>query len=382
MKYLTVRHQTHYRYSAPVKFGTHRLMLRPRDSHDLRLVGAELTLSPPGETRWIHDVFGNSVAQVEFAAPAAELLIVSTLHLEHYGLTRPVFPIAPEAQVYPFVYSANDRSDLGRLLDRHYPDPNGLVDAWAKQFIKGRFMSTYNLLSNMNAAIKEQFTYNMRFEEGTQTPIETLQRMSGTCRDFALLFIEAVRSLGFGARFITGYLYDPALDGGAGNIQGSGATHAWADVYLPGAGWVEYDPTNGLIAGDNLIRVAVTRDASQAIPVAGIFDGTMGQFLGMTVDVTVRASLTPHDTATAAEPLPADSTAAIQPGSNNVPASDAVQQPEQPAQPQAAAPAQSNVPAMMAPQEQQSQASQLAASVQPMQNTEPDETPAAQKPAA
>ena len=293
MKYLTVRHETRYRYSAPVSFGPHRLMLRPRDSHDLRLVDAELTLSPPGNARWMHDVFGNSVAHVEFAQQAPELLVVSTLHLEHFGLTRPVFPIAPEAQVYPFVYSASDRSDLGRLLDRHYPDPQGLVEAWAKRFVKGRFMSTYNLLSNINYAIKAEFTYNTRTLEGTQTPVETLQYRSGTCRDFALLFMEAVRSLGFGARFITGYLYDPALDGAEGAMQGSGATHAWADVYLPGAGWVEYDPTNGLIAGDNLIRVAVTRDPSQAIPIAGTFNGTMGQSLGMTVEVTVHASPRP-----------------------------------------------------------------------------------------
>jgi len=101
------------------------------------------------------------------------------------------------------------------------------------------------------------------------------------------LFIEAVRSLGFGARFITGYLYDPALDGAQGGIQGAGATHAWADVYLPGAGWVEYDPTNGLIAGDNLIRVAVTRDPSQAIPIAGSFTAAPSDYLGMTVEVTV-----------------------------------------------------------------------------------------------
>jgi transglutaminase-like putative cysteine protease len=225
---------------------------------------------------------------------ASELLIVSTLNLEHYGLIRPVFPIAPEAQVYPFVYSANDRSDLGRLLDRHYPDPNGLVDTWAKRFVNGRFMSTYNLLSNINGAIKKEFAYTERYEEGTQSPIETLERGSGTCRDFALLFIEAVRSLGFGARFVTGYLYDPALDGAGGAMQGSGSTHAWAEVYLPGAGWVEYDPTNGLIAGNNLIRIAVTRDPSQAIPISGTFDGTQGQFLSMKVDVTVHASMTPH----------------------------------------------------------------------------------------
>jgi transglutaminase-like putative cysteine protease len=294
MKYLTVRHETHYRYSAPVNFGTHRLMLRPRDSHDLRLVDAELTLSPPGEMRWMHDVFGNSVAQVEFAQAAPELLIVSTLHLEHFGLTRPVFPIAPEAQNYPFVYSSDDRSDLGRLLDRHYPDPQGIVEAWAKRFVTAQPMSTYNLLSNINGAIRTQFTYSTRTFEGTQTPVETLQSGSGTCRDFALLFMEAVRSLGFGTRFISGYLYDPALDG-ADAMQGTGATHAWADVYLPGAGWVEYDPTNGLIAGQNLIRVAVTRDPSQAIPIAGTFNATQGQFLGMTVDVTVHASPRPWD---------------------------------------------------------------------------------------
>src|SRR5450755_776119 len=348
MKYLTVCHATHYRYAQPVTLGTHILMLRPRDSHDLRLVDAELTLSPPGDTRWMHDVFGNSVARVEFAQSANELLIVSTLHLEHYGLTRPVFPILPEAQVYPFVYSANDRSDLGRLLDRHYPDPNGLVDAWAKRFVSGRFMSTYNLLSNINAAIKNEFTYNARYEEGTQTPIETLERGSGTCRDFALLFIEAVRSLGFGARFVTGYLYDPALDGGQA-MQGSGSTHAWADVYLPGAGWVEYDPTNGLIAGENLIRIAVTRDPSQAIPIGGTFEGRPGEFLGMSVEVTVHASLTPHATMTPAE---------------SVQASPVVEadSPEQVVQPPPVNQAD------MSPQQVQSQNAQLIATVQPMQN--------------
>jgi transglutaminase-like putative cysteine protease len=286
MKLLTIRHETRYRYAKPVSFGPHRLMLRPRDSHDLRLVDAELTLSPPGETRWIFDVFGNSVAQVEFAQPAAELLIVSTLHIERFGLARPVFPIAPEAQMYPFVYSASDRSDLGRLLDLHYPDPHGLVDAWAKRFVTAQPMSTYNLLSNLNGAIRSEFAYAERYEEGTQSPIETLEKNGGTCRDFALLFIEAARSLGFGARFITGYLYDPALDGGQA-MQGAGATHAWADVYLPGAGWVEYDPTNGLIAGENLIRVAVTRDPSQAIPISGTFTGAGSDFLDITVEVTV-----------------------------------------------------------------------------------------------
>ena len=294
MKYLAVRHLTRYRYAKSVTFGTHRLMLRPRDSHDMRLVDAELILSPPVEARWMHDVFGNSVAEVAFAQRASELLIISTFRIERYGLARPVFPISPEAQMYPFVYSGNDRSDLGRLVERNYPDPQGKVDAWAKRFIGERPVSTYNLLSNINGAIKNDFTYNERYVEGTQSPIETLEKKSGACRDYALLFMEAVRSLGFSARFVTGYLYDPALDGGDAT-QGSGATHAWADVYLPGAGWVEYDPANGLVAGENLIRVAATRDPSQAIPISGTFTGASSDFLGFTVEVAVSRQIRPVD---------------------------------------------------------------------------------------
>lgn len=288
MKLLTVRHATTYRYARPVTFGRHRLMLRPRDSHDLRLAAAELTLSPPGVVRWVHDVFGNSVALVEFAEAAAELSIVSTLTIERYALPQPQFPIDPEAELYPFIYSSDDRADLGRLLNRHYPDPRGVVEEWAKQFAPMRPSGTLNVLANMNKAIHDEFAYLVRDEEGTQPPIETIETKRGSCRDFALLFIEAARSLGFGARFVSGYLYDPALDGGAA-VQGAGATHAWAEAYLPGAGWVEYDPTNGIIAGENLIRVAVTRDAAQAVPIAGTFEGDASDYRGMQVDVVVHA---------------------------------------------------------------------------------------------
>src|SRR3954470_13179906 len=294
MKLLTVRHATTYRYGAAVTFGQHRLMLRPRDSHDLRLVGAELTLSPHGNVRWLHDVFGNSVALVDFEEPATELTIASTLTIERYALARLDFPIAPEAESYPFMHSADDRSDLGRLREPHYPAPPGLVDLWAKQFILETPTNTFNLLATMNAAIRGSFGYHAREEEGTQTPVETLEKKSGTCRDYALLFIEAARALGFGARFVSGYLYDPALDGGEA-VQGAGTTHAWAEVYLPGAGWVEFDPTNGLIAGENLIRVAVTRDPAQAIPISGTFAGDGAKYLGMEVDVTVHAEgMAPH----------------------------------------------------------------------------------------
>jgi transglutaminase-like putative cysteine protease len=291
MKLLTVRHATTYRYSAPVAFGQHRLMLRPRDSHDLRLIDAELALSPSGKLRWMHDVFGNSVALVDFKDPAAELTIVSTLVIERYALARPDFTIAPEAETYPFDYSPDDRSDLGPLLERHYPDPNDIVHTWARRFVLGSPVDTFNLLATMNASIRGGFDYRAREEEGTQPPTVTIETRSGTCRDYALLFIEAARALGFGARFVTGYLYDPALDGGGEAVQGAGATHAWAEVYLPGAGWVEYDPTNGLIAGENLIRVAVTRDPAQAVPITGSYAGEGDEYLGMDVDVTVKAEL-------------------------------------------------------------------------------------------
>jgi transglutaminase-like putative cysteine protease len=286
MKILTVRHATTYRYSTDVVFGPHRLMVRPRDSHDLRLVASTLSFTPAGNVRWLHDVFGNSVAIIEFIQAASVLEIVSTLSLERFGIERPSFALDDDAKTYPFIYSTDDRTDLGRLMEQHYPDPHDTLSAWARQFAPEKGMDTLALLATMNAAIKSHFTYQRRDDEGTQSPIETLERKSGSCRDFALLLIEVARCLGIGARFVSGYLYDPATEATSG-IQGAGATHAWADIYLPGAGWVEYDPTNGLIAAESLIRVAVAREPAQAVPVAGSFTGTPAGYLGMSVDVTV-----------------------------------------------------------------------------------------------
>lgn len=291
MRILTVRHATKYSYARPVSFGQHRLMLRPRDSHDMRLVAADLTLSPPGHTRWMHDVFGNSVALVDFSAPGAHLMIASTLKIERYGIEGPVFPIAPEAEFYPFIYSSSDRVDLGRLLEQHYPDPDGVLARWANSFITARPMRTIDLLTAMNAALAPTIVYAERHEPGTQSPAETLEKKAGACRDFAMVFIEAARYLGLGARFVSGYLYDPALDKGDAT-QAVAATHAWAEVYLPGAGWIEYDPTDVLIGGETLIRVAVTRDPSQAIPISGSYAGTAADFLDMKVEVTVTAEQT------------------------------------------------------------------------------------------
>lgn len=287
MTILHVRHTTVYRYRRPVTLGDHRLMLRPRDSHDLRLIQTSLNLSPPATLRWSHDVFGNSIAIASFAEPAAELRIESNLELETYVVKRPAFQITPEAASYPFIYSADDRIDLGRMLERHHPDPTDRLGAWARGFIRSSPTDTLALLADLNNGVAAWISYQSRETEGTQTPVETLNRGWGSCRDLAILLIEAARSLGFGARVVTGYLYNPAADGDAAAAIGAGTTHAWADIYLPGAGWIAYDPTNGTIGGDDLIRVAVTRDISQAVPIAGSFVGATNDYLGMTVDVSV-----------------------------------------------------------------------------------------------
>jgi transglutaminase-like putative cysteine protease len=286
---LNVRHTTVYRYNRPVRLGDHRLMLRPRDSHDLRLIQTSLDFSPSASVRWLHDVFGNSIAIASFAEPSAELRIESGLRLETYVAKRPAFPIAREAVSYPFIYSADDRIDLGRMLERHHPDPNDRLGSWARGFVRSNPTDTSALLADLNNGVGAWIRYQSRETEGTQTPVETLDRGWGSCRDLAVLLIEAARSLGFGARVVTGYLYNPGADGRSSVAIGAGTTHAWADIYVPGSGWIAYDPTNGTIGGDDLIRVAVTRDINQAIPIAGSFIGTPDSYLGMTVDVSVVA---------------------------------------------------------------------------------------------
>jgi len=279
---LDVRHTTVYRYRRPVRLGDHRLMLRPRDSHDLRLIETSLNLSPPASIRWIHDIFGNSIALASFTDPTTELRVESILRLETFAVERPVFQITPEAVSYPFIYSADDRIDLGRLLDRQYPDPTDRLGAWARGFVRSSPTDTLALLADLNSGVAAWVKYQSRETEGTQTPSETLNRGWGSCRDFAVLLIEAARCLGFGARVVSGYLYSPSA-----TAIGAGTTHAWADIYVPGSGWIAYDPTNGTIDSGDLIRVAVTRDIGQAVPIAGTFVGAPDSFLGMTTNVIV-----------------------------------------------------------------------------------------------
>lgn len=287
-----ILHTTTYRYHEPVRFGLHRVMFRPRDSHDLRVLATDLQVSPLSEIRLIQDPHSNSMALVQPLEEASELTIVCAFTIEHVPSPTDELQLDPSAEFLPFAYSVQDRLDLEHYLRPHYDDPDGLLIRWAHQFLHSDAPnSTRETLMRMNAHINQNFIYQSRDEEGTQTPLETLARGGGSCRDYALLMMEAARRLGIATRFVSGYLYDAALDAEAqepgDSIVGAGFTHAWLHAYLPGAGWVAFDPTNNLMGGGHLIRVGVARDAALASPVSGSWYGQPDAYDGMEVSVKV-----------------------------------------------------------------------------------------------
>jgi transglutaminase-like putative cysteine protease len=292
MRTLEIVHRTRYEYGEPVTLDDYRLMFRPRDSHDLRLLHTGLVIEPAAQVRWIHDPFGNSIAIASFAPePVQALEFVSTIQLEHFGVLPELPPIEEYARKLPFSYLAEEAPDLARYVERHYPDPNAMVSTWTRQFLEAEgddATDTYAVLVRMCQSIQSQLSYAMRFEAGTQPPAVTLETGGGTCRDYALLMMEGVRSLGIAARFITGYLYDAALDNKEGEGPSAAFPHAWMEAYLPGAGWIEFDPTNGIVGSDRLIRIAGARDPDQAMPIKGSFVGAAGVAINAIVDVSVR----------------------------------------------------------------------------------------------
>ena len=282
---LSIHHKTTYRYRQPVSLGPHRLMLRPRECRDLRLISSDVTMTPAALVTWAHDVFGNAVATASFQTMAENLVIDSVAELQLNAAAWPVFDVAASAIFYPFQYSDDEWIDLGALTIQQYPDPAGRLRDWARAFVGGNPTDTLALLKDLSSGISGWISYQSREDEGTQSPTQTLDRGWGSCRDFSVLFVEAARSLGFGARIVSGYLYNP--DQNLLGTRDAGSTHAWAEVYVPGAGWITFDPTHRSVGGFNLIPVAVARDIRQAMPVAGSFVGMADAFLGMSVEVHV-----------------------------------------------------------------------------------------------
>ncbi len=285
MTKLRVRHRTIYRYRKQVEFGVHKLMLRPRESRNLRLIAHDLEIKPAAAVTWAHDVFGNAVATLAFQQPSDRLVIQSDADLNLDIEQWPVFDIAASATTYPFLLTDDEMVDLGAMRLQAYLDTEGQLRQWALGFLTEERTDTLTLLKDLCAGVAARVVYEHRETEEAQSPSTTLSRNHGSCRDFAVLFVDAVRSLGFGARIVSGYLYDPNQD--AVGSDGAGSTHAWAEVYVPGAGWIVFDPTNRSVGGFNLIPIAVARHIRQAMPVSGSFSGSRDAFEGMDVSVEV-----------------------------------------------------------------------------------------------
>ena len=291
MDILKIRHLTRYRYAKPVQFGEHRMMFRPRESFDQHVLDSRLKITPePSNLRYMHDVFGNCVGFANFDAPADELVFESFNRLEHspeYALDPPLSADGG-MNSYPFAYRPSDLPDIHSSMLRGHRDKDRTLETWARSFLETvRRADATHVLAAMTRSIHDDFKYSGRAFGPPQSPQETLRLRQGSCRDFAVLMMEAVRCLGLAARFVSGYLHVPA-DGGQAR-SGGGNTHAWVRVFLPNGGWAEFDPTNGLVGNKDLIRVAVVRDPSQAIPLSGVWRGVSADFLGMDVEVDVTA---------------------------------------------------------------------------------------------
>lgn len=277
---LNIVHTTSYQYGRAVRFNPHRLMLRPRQSPDVRITAHALTCNPAAEISWAEDLSGNRVATARFREPASMLTITSELQVEATAVPWPVFQIPPHAQSYPFAYSPDEIADLGALYGAFEESPT--VRRWAESFVRSRPTDTLALLKDINAGVRAAVAYRRRDEEGVQTPTCTLLLATGSCRDLAALFIDAVRHLGFGARAVSGYLFDIEAP-----ERSEDTTHAWAEVYLPETGWIAFDPTHGRVGEAGLIAMAVGRCSTRTMPVVGSYAGAPGDLNGMDVAVAI-----------------------------------------------------------------------------------------------
>lgn len=292
MPRLRILHETLYTYERPVSFAPHRLLLRPRDSHAIRVVEALMTVSPPGETRWLYDALGNSVCNFRPRGESRALSIVSELVIQRYPAPLADVPVRDPQTATPIVYSPTDRAVLAPYVEPVTEDADGVLLKWLRARVGSPHEPALDFLMRLNRSIRDEFEYQARDLGAAQEPHFTVQVGSGTCRDFAWLMVEALRRLGYAARFVTGYLYC----GAHAEVRGAGATHAWCEVFLPDLGWTEFDPTNGLAESPDLIPVAVARTPAEAAPISGAIMGDGGQAT-LSVHVDVRPAESLHEAA-------------------------------------------------------------------------------------
>jgi transglutaminase-like putative cysteine protease len=264
MQRLRIKHLTEYLFPTQVTLNPHRLLLRPREGHDVRIESSRLEITPAYKIKWQRDVFDNSMAVVSFQQRTDKLTIASEVVIQHYDQAPFDFMVEDYAVNFPFVYALGEQVDLAAFQQPVFSNDQRMVNDWLQQLgVYG--METFGLLVKLNQAISSQFRYQMREEAGVQSPAQTLSQRSGSCRDYATLFIEACRCLGLASRFVSGYLHAPATE------AGNATTHAWVEVYLPGTGWKGFDPTAGEVTGNRHIAVAVARNPEAVPPVSGSF---------------------------------------------------------------------------------------------------------------
>lgn len=284
MQYFKILHRTYYNFPAEVRLQPHALRLRPREGHELRIESSNLIISPDASLRWERDMEDNSIAIATFSSPTRQLSIESEIVISQFNQMPLDFRVADYAIDFPFTYTADEQVVLLPYMVMALPESLGeltklVADVWQV----GEPIQTAVFLQRLIVHINHSLDYAIREEPGVQTPHETLLKKSGSCRDFAYLFMEIVRSLGMAARFVSGYLNTET------SAADFGATHAWAEVYLPGVGWKGFDPTSGLIVGPNHIAVAVARLPDSVPPIAGSYIGPPGATLDVGVWVTALA---------------------------------------------------------------------------------------------
>ena len=285
---LKIDHLNIYRYTRPVELTPHRLMLRPAESHGLQIRSQTLVIDSPHKLSWEHDVFYNSVAQVIFTEKTDELRIHSQYTVEQFNINPFDFSLETYTNDLPFAYRGDDIVDLAPFMANQYPEDQPAIHAWLRPLLDANGRGkTLEFLLALNELIAADFGYGVREEPGVQTPAQTLALGTGCCRDFSLLFMEAARHMGLAARYVSGYLC--SADHHDTDIAAN-ATHAWTEVYLPGAGWKGFDPTSGILAAGLHVRVAATRNPEQATPIRGSFLGDASLFKGMSVTIDARVA--------------------------------------------------------------------------------------------